>query len=112
MNNAVVGVWMFVLANGSRSLGVWRHDHCLWLHAVCHMEWYYQFSGSNADQMKKAYGKFCSRHNEAVNLYKDLHAKDKRFQAFIKVSPRVSLMCLTGYIVWTEMTSLCLCRRR
>lgn len=35
--------------------------------------------------MKKVYGKFCSRHNEAVNFYKDLHAKDKRFQAFIKV---------------------------
>ncbi|XP_049430347.1 A-kinase anchor protein 13 isoform X3 [Epinephelus fuscoguttatus] len=43
-----------------------------------------QFSGCSADRMKKIYGKFCSRHNEAVNLYKDLHAKDKRFQAFIK----------------------------
>lgn len=35
--------------------------------------------------MKKVYGKFCSRHNEAVNLYKELHAKDKRFQTFIRV---------------------------
>ncbi|CAK6978516.1 A-kinase anchor protein 13 isoform X2 [Scomber scombrus] len=43
-----------------------------------------QFSGCSADRMKKVYGKFCSRHNEAVNLYKDLHAKDKRFQALIK----------------------------
>ncbi|XP_035813229.2 A-kinase anchor protein 13-like isoform X3 [Amphiprion ocellaris] len=43
-----------------------------------------QFSGCKSDRMKKVYGKFCSRHNEAVNLYKDLHAKDKRFQAFIK----------------------------
>ncbi|XP_027134513.1 A-kinase anchor protein 13-like isoform X5 [Larimichthys crocea] len=43
-----------------------------------------QFSGCSAEGMKKVYGKFCSRHNEAVNLYKDLHAKDKRFQAFIK----------------------------
>uniref|UniRef100_A0A8C4ZB99 A-kinase anchor protein 13 n=1 Tax=Gadus morhua TaxID=8049 RepID=A0A8C4ZB99_GADMO len=43
-----------------------------------------QFSGCNADRMKKVYGKFCSRHNEAVNLYKELHAKDKRFQALIK----------------------------
>ncbi|XP_077953992.1 uncharacterized protein LOC120808992 isoform X6 [Gasterosteus aculeatus] len=43
-----------------------------------------QFSGSSADRMKRVYGKFCSRHSEAVNLYKDLHAKDKRFQAFIK----------------------------
>ena len=44
-----------------------------------------QFSGCNADRMKKVYGTFCSRHNEAVNLYKELHAKDKRFQALIKV---------------------------
>ncbi|XP_038563070.1 A-kinase anchor protein 13-like isoform X3 [Micropterus salmoides] len=43
-----------------------------------------QFSGCSADLMKKVYGKFCSRHNEAVSLYKDMHAKDKRFQAFIK----------------------------
>ncbi|XP_051545619.1 A-kinase anchor protein 13-like isoform X2 [Myxocyprinus asiaticus] len=43
-----------------------------------------QFSGSNAERMKKVYGKFCSRHNEAVNFYKELHSKDKRFQAFVK----------------------------
>ncbi len=36
--------------------------------------------------MKKIYGKFCSRHNEAVNFYKELHTKDKRFQAFVKVA--------------------------
>lgn len=45
----------------------------------------FQFSGSNAESMKKVYGKFCSRHNEAVNMYKELHAKDKRFQTFIRV---------------------------
>ncbi|XP_056595354.1 A-kinase anchor protein 13 isoform X3 [Triplophysa dalaica] len=43
-----------------------------------------QFSGSNAERMKRVYGKFCSRHNEAVNFYKELHTKDKRFQAFIR----------------------------
>nr|XP_021333392.1 A-kinase anchor protein 13 isoform X1 [Danio rerio] len=43
-----------------------------------------QFSDSNAESMKRIYGKFCSRHNEAVNFYKDLHARDKRFQAFIR----------------------------
>lgn len=41
--------------------------------------------------MKKVYGKFCSRHNEAVNFYKELHAKDKRFQAFIKVGLKWAL---------------------
>ncbi|MCJ8734530.1 hypothetical protein PDJAM_G00236190 [Pangasius djambal] len=45
-----------------------------------------QVTGSNADKIKKVYGKFCSRHNEAVNVYKELHTRDKRFQAFIKVT--------------------------
>ncbi|KAM9825012.1 A-kinase anchor protein 13 isoform 3-T5 [Syngnathus typhle] len=43
-----------------------------------------QFSGCNSESMKRIYGRFCSRHNEAVNLYKDLLTKDKRFKAFIK----------------------------
>nr|XP_034986598.1 A-kinase anchor protein 13 isoform X5 [Zootoca vivipara] len=43
-----------------------------------------QFSGENAERMKKIYGKFCGHHNEAVNYFKDLHSKEKRFQAFIK----------------------------
>ncbi|XP_066492692.1 A-kinase anchor protein 13 isoform X2 [Tiliqua scincoides] len=43
-----------------------------------------QFSGENAERMKKTYGKFCGHHNEAVNYFKDLHSKDKRFQAFVK----------------------------
>ncbi|KAG7242616.1 hypothetical protein INR49_020329, partial [Caranx melampygus] len=42
-----------------------------------------QFSGSNSESMRRVYGKFCSRHNEAVNFYKDLLTKDKRFKAFI-----------------------------
>jgi len=41
--------------------------------------------------MKKVYGKFCSRHNEAVNFYKELHARDKRFQAFIRVNYSIHL---------------------
>ncbi|XP_029290435.1 A-kinase anchor protein 13-like isoform X2 [Cottoperca gobio] len=51
-----------------------------------------QFSGYSADRMKKVYGRFCSRHSEAVNLYKDLHAKDKRFQAFIKKTMSSSIV--------------------
>lgn len=46
-----------------------------------------QFSGENAERMKKTYGKFCGHHNEAVNYFKDLYSKDKRFQAFVKVGP-------------------------
>jgi len=37
------------------------------------------------DRLKSAYGEFCSRHNEAVQLYKDLMKSDVNFQAFIKV---------------------------
>ncbi|XP_051920231.1 A-kinase anchor protein 13 isoform X2 [Hippocampus zosterae] len=43
-----------------------------------------QFSGCNSESIKRIYGRFCSRHNEAVNLYKDLLTKEKRFKAFIK----------------------------
>ncbi|XP_018423060.1 PREDICTED: A-kinase anchor protein 13 [Nanorana parkeri] len=44
----------------------------------------HQFSGEKAEHMKRTYGKFCGHHNEAVNYFKDLLAKEKRFQAFIK----------------------------
>ncbi|XP_054954884.2 A-kinase anchor protein 13 isoform X6 [Pan paniscus] len=43
-----------------------------------------QFSGENAERLKKTYGKFCGQHNQSVNYFKDLYAKDKRFQAFVK----------------------------
>ncbi|XP_044789292.2 A-kinase anchor protein 13 isoform X8 [Bubalus bubalis] len=43
-----------------------------------------QFSGGNAERLKKTYGKFCGQHNQSVNYFKDLHTKDKRFQAFVK----------------------------
>ncbi|XP_060797046.1 A-kinase anchor protein 13 isoform X3 [Neoarius graeffei] len=55
-----------------------------------------QFSGSNAESMKKVYGKFCSRHNEAVNLYKELHSKDKRFQTFIRKKMSSSIVRRLG----------------
>lgn len=35
--------------------------------------------------MKKAYAEFCSRHLKAVKLYKELLARDKRLQYFIRV---------------------------
>uniref|UniRef100_A0A674BKW5 Rho guanine nucleotide exchange factor (GEF) 2a n=1 Tax=Salmo trutta TaxID=8032 RepID=A0A674BKW5_SALTR len=43
-----------------------------------------QFSGQCADEMRKTYAEFCSRHLKAVKLYKELLAKDKRFQYFIR----------------------------
>ncbi|XP_025902437.1 rho guanine nucleotide exchange factor 2 [Nothoprocta perdicaria] len=45
-----------------------------------------QFSGASAEQLRKAYSEFCSRHNKAVKLYKELLARDKRFQQFIRVN--------------------------
>uniref|UniRef100_A0A673XY01 Rho/Rac guanine nucleotide exchange factor 2 n=1 Tax=Salmo trutta TaxID=8032 RepID=A0A673XY01_SALTR len=47
-----------------------------------------QFSGQCADEMRKAYAEFCSRHPKAVKLYKELLARDKRFQHFIRVRER------------------------
>ncbi len=44
-----------------------------------------QFSGQNAEEMRKCYVEFCSRHLKAVKLYKELLARDKRFQQFIRV---------------------------
>ncbi|XP_063025954.1 A-kinase anchor protein 13 isoform X10 [Melospiza melodia melodia] len=54
-----------------------------------------QFSGENAERMKKTYGKFCGHHNEAVNYFKDLY-KDKRFQAFVKKKMSSSLVRRLG----------------
>ena len=45
-----------------------------------------QFSGASAEQMRKTYSEFCSRHTKALKLYKELYARDKRFQQFIRVS--------------------------
>ncbi|XP_034784405.2 rho guanine nucleotide exchange factor 28-like isoform X1 [Acipenser ruthenus] len=44
----------------------------------------HQFSEENAMRMKQVYGEFCSRHIEAVNLFKELQQQNKKFQAFIK----------------------------
>uniref|UniRef100_H3D2Y5 Uncharacterized protein n=1 Tax=Tetraodon nigroviridis TaxID=99883 RepID=H3D2Y5_TETNG len=55
-----------------------------------------QFSGSNGETMKRVYGRFCSRHSEAVNLYKDLLTKDKRFKAFIKKKMSSSIVRRLG----------------
>ncbi|XP_035009533.2 A-kinase anchor protein 13 isoform X3 [Hippoglossus stenolepis] len=55
-----------------------------------------QFSGSSGDSMRRIYGRFCSRHNEAVNLYKDLLTKDKRFKAFIKKKMSSSIVRRLG----------------
>ncbi|XP_054998038.1 A-kinase anchor protein 13 isoform X2 [Sorex araneus] len=43
-----------------------------------------QFSGENAERLKKTYGKFCGQHNQSVSYFKDLYTRDKRFQAFVK----------------------------
>ncbi|XP_078283552.1 A-kinase anchor protein 13-like isoform X2 [Rhinoraja longicauda] len=43
-----------------------------------------QFSGSSAERLKKTYGKFCGQHNDAVNFYKELLAREKKFQSFVR----------------------------
>uniref|UniRef100_A0A8C4Z139 Rho guanine nucleotide exchange factor (GEF) 2a n=1 Tax=Gadus morhua TaxID=8049 RepID=A0A8C4Z139_GADMO len=51
-----------------------------------------QFSGHCADEMRKTYAEFCSRHLKAVKLYKELLAKDKKFQYFIRRVCRGNLL--------------------
>ncbi|KAJ8273508.1 hypothetical protein GJAV_G00102390 [Gymnothorax javanicus] len=51
-----------------------------------------QFSGQCAEEMRKAYSEFCSRHLKALKLYKELMARDKRFQYFIRRVSRGPLL--------------------
>uniref|UniRef100_A0AAQ5Y337 Rho guanine nucleotide exchange factor (GEF) 1a n=1 Tax=Amphiprion ocellaris TaxID=80972 RepID=A0AAQ5Y337_AMPOC len=55
-----------------------------------------QFSGQCADDMQKTYAEFCSRHLKAVKLYKELLARDKRFQLFIRRMSRGPLLRCHG----------------
>ncbi|XP_035769079.1 rho guanine nucleotide exchange factor 2-like [Neolamprologus brichardi] len=54
------------------------------------------FSGQSADDMQKTYAEFCSRHLKAVKLYKELLAKDKKFQFFIRQVSRGPLLRCHG----------------
>ncbi|XP_035385138.1 rho guanine nucleotide exchange factor 1a isoform X2 [Electrophorus electricus] len=56
-----------------------------------------QFSGQCADEMRKAYAEFCSRHLKAVKLYKELLARDKRFQYFIRRVSKGPLLRRHGF---------------
>ncbi|KAM9851949.1 rho guanine nucleotide exchange factor 2 [Aulostomus maculatus] len=51
-----------------------------------------QFSGQFADDMRKLYSEFCSRHPKAVKLYKEVLARDRRLQQFIRRTCRGSLL--------------------
>ncbi|XP_042345929.1 rho guanine nucleotide exchange factor 2-like [Plectropomus leopardus] len=50
------------------------------------------FSGQCADDMKKIYAEFCSRHPKAVKLYKEVLARDRRLQQFIRRACRGPLL--------------------
>ncbi|XP_035861979.1 rho guanine nucleotide exchange factor 2-like isoform X2 [Sander lucioperca] len=51
-----------------------------------------QFSGQCADDMKKLYSEFCSRHPKAVKLYKEVLARDRRLQQFVRRACRGPLL--------------------
>uniref|UniRef100_A0AAQ4PHQ4 Rho guanine nucleotide exchange factor (GEF) 1a n=1 Tax=Gasterosteus aculeatus aculeatus TaxID=481459 RepID=A0AAQ4PHQ4_GASAC len=55
-----------------------------------------QFSGQFADEMRKTYAEFCSRHLKAVKLYKELLARDKKLQCFIRRMSRGPLLRCHG----------------
>ncbi|XP_067281029.1 rho guanine nucleotide exchange factor 2 isoform X2 [Pseudorasbora parva] len=56
-----------------------------------------QFSGQFAEEMLKTYSEFCSRHIKAVKLYKELLARDKRLQLFIRRVSRGPLLRRHGF---------------
>ena len=43
-----------------------------------------QFSGMLGDQLRSLYGEFCSRHQEAVSMYKEMIKEDRKFAAFAR----------------------------
>ncbi|XP_037536841.1 rho guanine nucleotide exchange factor 28 [Nematolebias whitei] len=51
-----------------------------------------QFSDENAEKMKQMYGKFCSHHIEAVNVFKELQQQNKKFQNFFRQQSNNSLV--------------------
>lgn len=51
-----------------------------------------QFSGQSAGDMKKFYSEFCSRHPKAVKLYKEVFARDRRLQQFVRRACRGPLL--------------------
>lgn len=57
-----------------------------------------QFGGTMGERMKSAYGAFCSRHNDALQLYKALLKSDVTFQEFIKVSKQNKHLTKMQYI--------------
>ncbi|XP_069682041.1 rho guanine nucleotide exchange factor 18 isoform X3 [Periplaneta americana] len=42
-----------------------------------------QFSGTGSQKLKSAYGEFCSRHRDAVDIYKN-YLHDRRFSEFVR----------------------------
>lgn len=70
-----------------------------------------QFSGQNADDMRKTYAEFCSRHLKVVKLYKELLTRDKKFQSFIRVrSPNVQCSCTVPLLICIYITYYLLAR--
>uniref|UniRef100_A0A3Q3L1U7 Rho/rac guanine nucleotide exchange factor (GEF) 18b n=1 Tax=Mastacembelus armatus TaxID=205130 RepID=A0A3Q3L1U7_9TELE len=55
-----------------------------------------QFSGEIGERMKDSYGDFCSRHNEAVNYYKEQLQNNKKFQNIIRKISNLSIVRRLG----------------
>lgn len=63
----------------------------------------FQFSGQCADEMRKTYAEFCSGHLKAVKLYKELLARDKRLQYFIRVRAKRKIIIVVSLISHSSM---------
>ena len=55
-----------------------------------------QFSGDAANKLKAVYGEFCSRHRDAVDIYKYFLAENAAFSAFVK---HCQVRCPVSWIV-------------
>ncbi|XP_077472069.1 rho guanine nucleotide exchange factor 18a isoform X2 [Stigmatopora argus] len=55
-----------------------------------------QFSGSVGEKMKEWYSIFCSRHTDAVNLYKELLQNNKKIQSLVKKIGQLNLVRRLG----------------
>ncbi|TRZ01447.1 hypothetical protein DNTS_023545 [Danionella cerebrum] len=55
-----------------------------------------QFSGELGERMKESYGDFCSRHTEAVNLYKEHMQSNKKFQTLMRKISNLSIVRRLG----------------
>ena len=67
-----------------------------------------QFSEATAEKMKSVYGVFCSKHTEAIQLYKEIAKTDRKFQNFCRVGPNETRVFVS--VLSNKAVLMCLAR--